>query len=54
MLKTVLVLYTEVQKNNSYLIKQLHMSLYLSEDEIFSRLACLPPRVSGEFENAYH
>ena len=42
-LKTVLILYTEVQKINSNLIKQLHdMSLYLSEDEIFSRLVCLP------------
>ena len=42
-LKTVLILYTEVQKINSNLIKQLHdMSLYLSEDEIFSLLVSLP------------
>ena len=54
-LKTVLILYTEVQKINSNLIKQLHdMSSYLSEDEIFPALFAYRPRVSGEFENAYH
>lgn len=41
-LKTVAILYTEVHKINSNLIKQLPgMSLYLSEDEIFSP-PCLP------------
>ena len=44
-LKTVLILCTEfeVHKINNNLIKQLpDMSLYLPEDEIFSRLVCLP------------
>ena len=41
-LKTVAILYTEVHKINSNLIKQLPgMSLYLSEDEIFFP-PCLP------------
>ena len=41
-LKTVLILYTKVQKINSNLIKLHDMSLYLSEDEMFPRLVCLP------------
>ena len=55
-LKTVAILYTEVHKINSNLIKQLPgMTLYLSEDEIFfPTLFAHRPRVSGEFENAYH